>query len=72
MRPDRVVVLSPSLDQHLRLLQCVEDFRVQQFIPELAVEALVVAVFPWAAGCDEQRLHADPSEPGSDVDGRKL
>ena len=43
MRPDRVVVVTPSFDQHLRLLQRVEDFRVEQLVPELAVEALVVA-----------------------------
>ena len=44
MWSDFIVVPSPSFDQHSRLLQCVEDFRIQQLVPELAVEALVVAV----------------------------
>lgn len=72
MRPYRVVVISPSLDQHLRLLQRIEDFRVQEFVPELAVEALVVAVLPWASGFDVEHLHTDPSEPGPDSRGREL
>jgi hypothetical protein len=32
MRSDRVVVLSPLLDDDLRFLQAVEDFAVQQLI----------------------------------------
>jgi hypothetical protein len=32
VRSDGVVVLAPSLDDDLRLLQAVEDFAVQQFI----------------------------------------
>ena len=42
--PNGVVVVTPSLDQHFRLLQCVEDFGVQQLISELWVEALVATV----------------------------
>ena len=59
MRPDGVVVIAPSLDQHLRLRQIVEDFPIQQLFPELAVEALVVAVLPRRAGLDVERLRAD-------------
>ena len=59
MRPDGVVVIAPSLDQHLRLRQIVEDFPIQQLVPELAVEALVVAVIPRRAVLDVERLHAD-------------
>jgi hypothetical protein len=32
VRPDRVVVLSPLLDDNLRFFQAVEDFTVQQLI----------------------------------------
>lgn len=32
---DCIVMPSPILDDDLCLLQCVEDFSVQQFIPEL-------------------------------------
>ena len=72
MGTDRIVVLSPSLDQHLRLLQSVEDFHVQKFVSEFAIEALVVAVLPGTAGFDVERFHADPPEPGSDGNGCKL
>ncbi len=41
MRSLGVVEASPLLDQHLRLLQRVEDFHIQTLIPELAVEALI-------------------------------
>jgi hypothetical protein len=69
---DRVVVLPPTLDEHLRLLQRVEDLAVQQFVPELAVEGLVVAVLPWTARLDEQRLHADPRKPVANDFGCEL
>ena len=65
-------MLSSSLDQHLRLFQSVEDFYVQKFASELAIEALVVAALPGTDGFDVERFHADPSEPGSDGNGRKL
>ena len=54
-----VVVLSPLLDDDLRFLQAVEDFSIEQLIPEFSIEALVVAVFPGAAGLDEQSPTAD-------------
>ena len=44
MRPDRVVMMSPTFDQHFSRLQRVEDFHVQYLVSELAVEALVVTV----------------------------
>ena len=44
MGPDRVVVVSPLLDDHLGLLQAVEDLAVEQLVPEAGIEALSVAV----------------------------
>ena len=44
MWPDGVVVDAPAFDQDDSFLQCVEDFRVQYLVSELAVEALVVTV----------------------------
>ena len=41
----RVVVLSPLLDDDLRLLQSAEDFPVQQFVSEAGVKALAISVF---------------------------
>lgn len=55
-RANRVVVVSPLFDDDLCLPQCVEDFAIQQFVAEFAVERLSVAVFPWAAWLDIQRL----------------
>ncbi len=63
MWPFCVVEVSPLFDQHLGLLEGVEDLPVQTLVPELAVEALVVAVLPGAAGRDEQSLDLQPSEP---------
>ena len=44
VRPDLVVVLAPSLDGCLGLMQVLEPLLVQALVPELAVEALDVAV----------------------------
>ena len=72
MRPYRIVVLSPTFDEHLRLRQSVEDFSVQKLVAELSVEGLVVSVLPGAAWFDEQGSDPDPSEPGPDGFGREL
>ena len=45
-----VGMTSPLLDRHLGLLERVEDFAVEQLVSELAIEALVEAVLPGAAG----------------------
>ena len=37
MRPDRVVVMAPLLDQDLRFAERAEGLAVEQFIPEAAV-----------------------------------
>ena len=63
MRPDRVVVLPPLLDDSLGLLQAVEDFAVEQLITELAVEGLAVAVLPGTAWFDEQGFGSDLRQP---------
>ena len=44
--PDRVVLPSPPFCQYLRLFESVENLAVEQFIPQLPVEALVIAVLP--------------------------
>ena len=41
---DRIVVLSPLLDQDAGFLQRIEDLPVQELVPELAVKALIIAV----------------------------
>ena len=68
MRPHRIVVPAPLLDQHLRLGQAVEHLRVEQLVPELAVEAFHIAVFPRAELAKvpaAQRLECQRRVPGS-------
>ena len=86
LRPYRVVVLSPAFDEHLvrraidsldRLLtrltlQCVEDFSFRSSSRSFPLKDSPESVLPGAAWFDEQRLHADPAEPGSDDFGREL
>lgn len=55
MRSDGVVLVTPSLDQHLRLRSILGDFPIQQFVPDFAVEALVKAVIPKLARPDLER-----------------
>ena len=63
MGSDGIVLAPPLLDQHGRLRQRVEDLPVQQLVPELAVEALVVAVLPRAARLDKEHLDAHAPQP---------
>ena len=72
MRPFGVVKASPLFDQHLGFTQCVEDLAVQALVPELAVEALVVAVLPGRAWGDEQGANVQPVEPGPDRQCKQL
>ncbi len=52
MRTMVVVVVPPLLDDGFRFLQGVKHLCVQEFIAELAVEALVVAVLPGTTRLD--------------------
>lgn len=63
VRPNRVVMHLPTLDQHLRLVQCVEHLTFQQLVRQLAVEALDVPVLPRASGGDVLGLHAYTLQP---------
>jgi hypothetical protein len=53
----------PGLDQDLGFGQAEEDLAIEQFVPQLAVEALAVAVFPRAARLDIGCLGADGGDP---------
>ena len=63
MRSDRVVVFTPLLDDDLGFLEAVEDFAVEQFVPQLAVEAFAIAVLPGTARCDVKGLDTDARQP---------
>jgi hypothetical protein len=45
MRPNRIVGASPRLDHNPGLRERVEDLDVEQFVAQLAIEALDIAVF---------------------------
>src|SRR5262245_18682275 len=49
MRPDRIVMASPALNDDLGLAQSVEDLAAEQLIATAGVEALDVAVLPRTA-----------------------
>ena len=46
VRPDGVVVATPSLDQDLSFAQGVEELAVEEFIAETGIEAFTVAILP--------------------------
>ena len=50
MRADGVVVLPPTLDEHLGFEHGVEQLAVEQFVTKLAVETFDVAVLPRISG----------------------
>ena len=70
MGSDGIVEPSPLLDEYRCLGQCVEDLSVQELVPQLAVEALVVAVLPRASRLDVECLHAEPGQPPPNELGR--
>ena len=53
----------PAFDDDPRLLERVKDLAVQQLIAKLRVEALAIAVLPWAARRDIGGLGADKRDP---------
>ena len=47
----------PALNEPLRLEETAEDLPLQQFVPQLAVEAIEVAIYSLRSGLNAQRLH---------------
>jgi hypothetical protein len=72
VRPFRVVVFSPAFDDYLGFSERVEDLPVQQFVPEPSIEALDVAILPWAARLDEGGLGTNSLNPGPDILSNEL
>jgi hypothetical protein len=77
MRPDRVVVLAPSLDQHLRLAQAVEDLTIEQLVPELTSltpSALTTSatLLPWPSSTSASRSLAMISSARKPLRGMPL
>jgi hypothetical protein len=72
MRPDRIVVTSPALDDDLSLSKREEDFAIQQFIPQTGVEALDEAVLPGTSRCDVCGAGTNRRDPVLDSFGDEL
>jgi hypothetical protein len=72
VRPECVVFQPPFFNQHLGLLQGIEDLAIEPFIPEFTVEAFVVTVFPRTARFNKERLDTEPFEPLANNPGREL
>jgi hypothetical protein len=49
VRAESFVFQPPFSNQHLGLFQGIKGLAVEQFIPKLADEALILAILPWAA-----------------------
>ena len=67
-----VVVNPPLFDDFFGIPSVEKPFPVETFIPEFAVEALHVAVFPWGSRFDEQGTDAFLRQPFDQSRGRKL
>ncbi len=66
MEANRVVVLSPGLDDDLRLAACPEPLDAQALITELAVERFISPVLPGIAGIDDGRFDVRIRQPLQD------
>ena len=63
MGPDGVVVASPLFDEDFDLVDGVENFAVEQFVAQAAVEAFDASVLPRASRRDERGLRTDGGDP---------
>ena len=69
VRPERVVLMSPALDQDLGLEQRIEEPAIEKLGAEFPVGRFDIAILPRASGLDEQVAHADLTQPLSDPGG---
>src|SRR5215472_1318412 len=63
MRPDSIVVPSPTLDDDLGFAQRIEDLAVEKLVAQACIEALDKAVLPRAARGDVGGYCADGTDP---------
>jgi len=63
MRTHGVVMPAPAFHDDPGLLERVEDLAVEKLVAQTGVEALDVAVLPWAAGSDVGGLRPDSGDP---------
>ena len=63
MRPHRVEVTSPGLDDYASLREGVEDLSVEKFIAQPCIEALDEAILPRTTWCDVGGLGTHRGDP---------
>ncbi len=61
--PERVVLCTPALDNHLGLPESEEDLSIENFVSELPVEAFAVPVLPGTPRFDEEASHTCSFKP---------
>ncbi len=61
-----MISLRPALDEDLCCLQRVEEFTGQPFVPQRAIETLVVAALPGTPRFNGERLHVETLQPVAD------
>ena len=72
MGPEGVVLPAPAVGQALGLSHRGEQFSVEEFIPEPAVEGFSKAVLPWRAWLDVSGGCAAVLAPSSERVGNEL
>jgi hypothetical protein len=55
-------MIAPLLDNERGFSQTLEDFSVEAFVAQLAVERFTVTAFPWASGFNVERPGAKRCE----------
>jgi hypothetical protein len=72
MWSDVIVLLSPTPNQGFGFFQGEEDLAIEQFVAQLAVERLDIAVFLGTSWFDEKGLHAQSVEPLAQLLGNEF
>ena len=72
MRSLPIVALAPTFHDHPRLVQHIEEFAVEQFVPRFSVEGFNMSILPWTPRLDKQRRDGEPLVPLSKHPGNKL
>lgn len=72
MRSLRIVALEPTFYNRPRLVQRIEEFAVEQFVPQFSVKGFDIAVLLRTPWLDKQRHDGEPLLPLSNHPGDKL
>jgi hypothetical protein len=66
------VALMPTFHDYPRLVQRIEEFAIEQFIPQFSAEGFDIAILPRTPWLDKQRRDGEPLVPPSRHPGNKL